>query len=142
MIETRPLSRMELNQLLLDAPFMETKNLYQFLEQNDFTSYEFLNNENVVYRYGLIINGRPIYMAHIVRNKKDLELWTVVTSDVKFQKTLYKHSKLALQEALKQFSPIYATMEKHLTKNLAWTEKLGFKRIFEDDNIVTLKIGE
>lgn len=142
MIEIRPLNRMELNQLLIEAPLQEKENLFKVLDTNNVYAYDFLNNEYVVYRYGLIIDNRPIYFAHVVKNDNRYELWTIVNSEVKHQKTLYKHSKLALQEALKQFSPIYATMEKHLIKNLKWTEHLGFKRIYENAEIVTLKIGE
>ena len=141
MIETRPLNRIELDYLLESAPKDETKNLLKFLSENNLNAYDFLNQNKIVYKFGLIIDGIPAYFAYIFDKQYGYELWTVVNKDVMQQKTLYKYSKLALQEALKKFSPIYATMEKNLHKNLKWTEKLGFKRIFEDNNIVTLKIG-
>lgn len=141
MIEIRPLNRIEVNLLIAEALEDETRNLVKFLKENDYDAYEFLNQPQVVYKFGLIIDKRPIYFAHIYFDGDRYELWTVINKDTTQQKTLYKYSKKALEEALKQFSPIYATMEKHLVKNLRWTQKLGFKPIYQDGNIVTLKIG-
>ncbi|MES1987154.1 MAG: hypothetical protein V4440_03835 [Pseudomonadota bacterium] len=141
MIETRPLTRVELNLLIAEAPEDETRNLLAYCKINNIDVYDFIN-QNSVYKFGLVIDKRPIYFAHVKDKQYGYEIWTVVNSDVSQQKTLYKYSKLAVQEALKKFSPIHATMEKHLHKNLKWTERMGFKRIHEDDRIVTLKIGE
>lgn len=140
MIELRPLNRIELYSLIQQAPKDETKNLNKFLKEHDIDAYEFLNNSHVVYRFGLIINTRPAYMAHVAQNGNAYEIWSVVNSEVKEQKTLYKYSKQAIDEALKQFSPIFATMEKTLLKNIAWTKRMGFKQIHEDEKVVVLKI--
>ena len=142
MIEVRPLNREEVNRLIFEAPEDEVKNLVKFIKEENLNIYDFLNNDKIVYKYGLIIDGRPIYLNHVVNNDGKYEVWTVVNSNVKEQKTLYKYTKMALKEALKNFSPLYATMERHMDNNIRWTEKLGWKKIYEDNEIVTLKIGE
>jgi hypothetical protein len=140
MIETRPLNRVEILEVLNNAPDSETRNLKLYLDKYGFNAYEFLNI-NSVYKYGLIINGRPIYFAYVhKRNKDGYELWTVVNSDVKEQKSLFKYSKINLMNALKEFSPIYATMETENIKNIRWVIRLGFKKIFKDDKNIIFKI--
>lgn len=138
-IEDRPLSKIEINLLLAEAPELETRNLINFLKNSNEDAFNFFST-NSVYRFGLIIDNRPIYFAYITNFDNKYELWTVVNSGVLEQFSLYKYSKRSLKNALKDFSPIYATMEKHNKKNLAWVKSLGFKAIDEDDLLITFMI--
>ncbi len=138
-IEDRPLSRYELNQLLIEAPEPEVRNLLMFMRSANEDAFDFFNKYSV-YKFGLIVNQRPVYFAYITHLDDRYELWTVVNSDVKEQYSLYKYSKLSLKKALKEFSPIYATMETHNQKNLEWVTKMGFRRVNEEQDIITFMI--
>lgn len=140
MIETRPLTKIEMNMLIAEAPESETSNLVHYLNVTNQDSYDFLNRY-AVYKFGLIIDKRPIYLAYIVQQSFDkYELWTVVNSNVKQQFSLYKYSKRSLDKALELFSPIYATMQTHNLKNLEWVKHMGFEEISRYKNTVTFKI--
>lgn len=139
-IEDRPLNRIEMNLLLAEAPETETRNLVAHLRSANIEAFDLFNQDCCVYKFGLIINQRPVYFAYITNYDGKYELNTVVNDKVREQYSLYKYSKRSLKKALEQFSPIYATMEKHLTRNIKWTEHLGFKKIAEDDTTVTFKI--
>lgn len=138
-IEDRPLNRLEVQELINDAPETETRNLKTFLREFNLDAYSFLHKHSV-YRYGLIVNGRPVYFVYISNLNGKYESWSVVNSNIKDQIALFKHSKKNLKEALKQFSPIYATMEKSSPKNIEWTKRLGFKEVSQDECTITLEI--
>lgn len=139
MIENRPLNKIEINLLLAEAPESEVSNLIRYLRCINQDAYDFLN-QDAVYRFGLIADQRPIYFAYIICKNNKYELWTVVNKDVKEQFSLYKHSKRSLEQALVQFSPIYATMETHNHKNIEWVKRMGFKEIINNGNTITFKI--
>lgn len=140
MICSRKLNRKEIQQILLEAPIEETRNLINFLKKYNLDAFDFFTKKSI-YSFGLVSNGRPIYFAYIIPSGNGIyELWTVVNSNVKEQFSLYKYSKKSILEALKSFSPIYATMEKINDKNMKWVERLGFSKIFDDGNIVRFMI--
>lgn len=139
MIETRPLNRVEINLLIAEAPDSEVRNLINYLKLIKQDAYTFLN-QDAVYSFGLIADGRPIYFAYICRVGHRFELWTSATSEIKHQFSLYKYSKRSLMRALESFSPIYATMETHNQKNLDWVKHLGFTEIANDGRTVTFRI--
>lgn len=140
MIEYRELTKEELQDILMDAPLEETRNLVRFLHQRNQHAFDFFK-EKSVFSFGLVSDGRPIYFAYIIPNKDgEHELWTVVNSNVKEQFSLYKYSKKSLLYALILFKPIYATMEKVNERNIKWVEHLGFKRIFDDGKILKFMI--
>lgn len=138
-IEDRPLNRIEMTILIAEAPETEVKNLVKYVEAINEDIFDFLN-ANSVYRFGLIINKRPIYFAYITGFDGKYELWTVVNSNVQEQFSLYKYSKRSLRKALEEFSPIYATMETHNQKNIDWVKKMGFKEVKKVSNEVTFMI--
>ncbi len=139
MVINRPLNKEEIVQLLNNAPESETRNLKIFLEKRNTEAYSFLNN-NAVDSFGLIIDTVPVYFAYLIPCNDRYELWTVVNKDVKHQFSLFKHSKREINRVLEKFSPIFATMEKYNHKNIAWVEHLGFKRIYEDKEVITFEI--
>ncbi len=111
MIENRPLTDNEINEILLNAPDSETKNLNRISDILNIDACTLLNR-NAVYKFGLIINKRPVYFAHVIESIGKYHLWTIVNSDVKEQHSLFKYSKRETMKALKDFSPLYARMEK------------------------------
>lgn len=135
MIEVRPLNGQELDSLIKTAPESETRfirNSCKVLEMTPFKFFEKCAQEQC----GIVINNRPIYQGSII----DGEFWTVVNSDVKEQFTLYKVAKRKAFEWASKHGPLTAKMYKDNEKNLRWTERIGFKRIAEDENTVTLKL--
>lgn len=141
MIETRPLTKDELILLLAEASAGEVKNLDAYLHKYNLDPYDFLNKDTV-YKFGLIVDHRPIYFAYIKKHDGKYFWWTVVNSDVKEQYSLYKHAKKALNDALNLYSPIYATMEKQNATNIRWVERMGFNRVYEDESIITFRIAK
>ena len=139
MTEVRRLNREEVNRLIDEAPFSEVKNLRKELVRQGIDAYDFFDKYGIEH-FGLVIDGKPIYIAVLIDNGNEKELWTVVNKDVKEQYSLYKHSKKGISEWVKKYKTIYATMEKVNTKNLDWTKRLGFKPIIEDDDCITLRI--
>lgn len=137
MKEIRPLMREELLRLLKEAPDSETK----FLRESGRDSYEFFQDNSIVIQ-GLIIDGRPIYIAAIMQGKEDRYVfWTIVNRDVPHKIDLCKYSKRQLKEWLNQFGCIFATMPKGNTTNQKWTEWLGFIKFEEDEDTITYKLG-
>lgn len=137
MIEIRPLMREELYRLLNEAPEHETK----FIRQLGVDPYDFFQGKAIVTQ-GLVIDGRPIYIAAVMQNKEEKYVfWTIVNSDVKNTVALCKYSKRELKKWLTQFGCIYATMPKGNVVNQKWTEWLGFKMIEEDTDTITYKLG-
>lgn len=135
--EIRPLLRDELERLIKEAPIEETK----FLKESGRDPYEFFNNQSEIVN-GLIIDGRPIYIAAVMLNKDQKHVfWTVVNSDVQEVITLSISVRKQLKIWLEQFGTIYATMGKTNKDNMKWVEWLGFKKIEEDIDTVTYKIG-
>lgn len=129
--------REELLRLLKEAPDHETK----FLRDSGVDGYDFFNTNSLVMQ-GLIIDGRPIYIAAIMKNNIERYVfWTVVNSNVDNKFSLCKYSKIQLKEWLKKFGEIYATMPKGNIINQKWTEWLGFNKISEDEDSITYKLG-
>lgn len=140
MIESRELTKEELQDIIANAQIEETRNLTRFLYARQQSAFDFFT-DNSIYSFGLISDGRPIYFAYIIPNKNGVnELWTVVNSNVKEQFSLYKHSKKSLLCAISLHGKIYATMEKVNDRNIRWVEALGFARIFDDGKIVKFMI--
>lgn len=141
MIEIRNLMREELLRLLKEAPEHETKFLREMEEKTGEKCYDFFKRKSIVMQ-GLIIDGRPIYIAAIMQgNGEKYVFWTIVTSDVKDPVALCKYSKRELNKWLRQFGTIYATMPKGNVINQKWTEWLGFSKIEEDLDTITYKLG-
>ena len=140
MLETKRLNRLELNELINNAPKTEARNLLRITDNLGINPYDFFDKYAV--EHSGIINNRPIYMACIIPNaKKEYELWTIVNSDVKEQFSLFKISKRVLMQWLGKYKEIYATMEKNNLKNMRWTERLGFKKTRENNNLITYLLG-
>lgn len=138
MKEIRPLLREELLRLLNEAPDHETK----FIKESGMDAYKFFKEEALVTN-GLIIDGRPLYIAAIMQNKEGKYIfWTIANSNIKDTFSLCKHAKSGLKEWLERFGIIYATMPKGNIKNQEWTEWLGFKKIDEDLDTITYRLGE
>lgn len=138
-IEDRQLTRFEIDLLMAEAPESEVRNLIAYLKKANIDAFNFFN-KNSVYRFGLIINQRPVYFAYITNFDKKYELWTVVNSNVHEQFSLYKYSKRSLKNALQLFDPIYATMETHNQKNIDWVKRMGFKEIERTQDLVSFMI--
>ena len=137
-IEHRKLTEDEVNRLISEAEESETR----FLRDLDTNIYEFINNCSLV-NDGLVVNGRPIYLAALIKDINGLiRFWTVVNSDIDCGITLTKYSKKQLLRWVNLFGKIYATMEKINDKNMRWVEWLGFKKYKEDDRYITYIIGE
>ena len=136
-IEVRKLTMEELNSLIKDAPETETR----FIKKID-APYLWMSIF-AVEQSGLIIDGKPVYFGAIVRNPENFNLhfWTVVNKNVRHQFTLFKQTKKMLMEWLNKYKVIFATMYKDSEKNLNWVIRLGFIKIKEDSNTVTLMIG-
>ena len=129
----RFLTREEFNQLLKEAPETETRNLLRITREFNVDPYDFLIDISLE-KEGILINDRPIYLGIL---SKDKELWTVVNSNVKEQFTLFKVAKRGLKKLVDKYEIIYATMEKVNSKNMLWTERLGFKKYKENNCFIT-----
>lgn len=138
MKEIRPLLKEELNRLIQEAPDSETK----FLKESGYDIYDFLNNKSEIVN-GLIIDGRPIYIAAVILNKEGKHIfWTVVNSNVKEKITLSISVRKELNKWLDKFGILYATMGKENIINQKWVEWLGFNKINEDADTITYKLGD
>lgn len=142
MIEQRKLTRDELTQLILEAPDSEVRNMLKILGQIDMEPYDFFDEFAVDY-FGLISDGRPIYVAVITKNDDDeMEFWTIVNSNISNKFSLCKYSKRELKLWRQKYKKIYATMEKGASEeNKKWTEWLGFQKFSEDKDTITYAIG-
>lgn len=132
-IDIRFFTRYDFNKLLNEALDTETRNLIRITRELNQDPYDFLI-DNSLELWGLLINDRPIYLAVLSKNK---ELWTIVNSNVKQQFSLFKYAKRDLYKWLDKYGVIYATMEKVNPKNMKWTERLGFKKLKEDNFTIT-----
>ena len=141
MIEQRRLTKEEIEELIIEAPISETINLQQYLLSVKQHPYDFFNN-HAIDHFGLLSNGRPIYMAALVPNDEgQQEFWTVVNTDVKETFSLCKYVKRELKRWVQKYGDVWATMTKVRPQNIKWTEWLGFKKYNETDDLVTLRIS-
>lgn len=128
--------RDELYRLLNEAPKSET----EFIRNINEDPYVFFNRSKAL--QGLIIDGRPIYIAAVMLNSENKYIfWTVVNSNVKEKITLSISARRELKKWLGKFGTIYATMHKDNLTNMKWVEWLGFIKIEEDQDTITYKIG-
>ncbi len=140
MIEERRLNNKELARLFIEAPDTETRNLNRILWAMNMSAYDFFD-KYALEHYGLIIDGRPVYMVALVKNIDGRnELYTIVNSNVEQQFSLFKYCKRGLKGWLDKYKEIWATMENINKKNIEWSKRLGFKKMNEDDRIIILKL--
>ncbi len=139
MIETRNLTKEEFERLMNEAAESETR----FIKESGMDAYEFFNSGNLI--QGLIIDGRPIYIAMVRKGESgNYIFWTVVNSNVSREDkiTLSKLSKKELDAWKFVFKAIYATMTKENPIHMRWVERLGFVKIDEDETYVTYRLGD
>ncbi len=138
MIEERRLTNKELERLFIEAPDTETRNLNRILWAMNMSAYDFFD-KYALEHYGLIIDGRPVYMVALVKNIDGRnELYTIVNSNVEQQFSLFKYCKRGLKGWLDKYKEIWATMEKVNPKNIEWTKRMGFEVANNTDNLFTL----
>lgn len=136
-IEHRLLTKEELGRLIIEAEPSETK----FLRELTIEPSRFFKDYSLI-QDGLVIDGRPIYIAALIRsNDGKIRFWTVVNKDTGCVIQLSRHVRNELKKWLEMFETMYATMEKVNSKNMKWVEWLGFKSIEENDKYITYKIG-
>lgn len=141
-VESRILTEDEFNSLMSSAPESETENLFSAMERMGFLPYEFFQYKAVENR-GIVIDGKPIYFAALVKNTYgEIELWTVVNSDVKEQFSLFKIAHRTIREWIKKYKRIYATMDCSLQNNIRWTERLGFNKLYKQGRYITFLMKE
>ena len=148
MIEQRKLTRHEIVRLINEAPDEETRNLKKFIaelnrnNEKRMDAYDFFEAFGIDY-FGLLTNGRPIYMAILTLNDDDdLEFWTVSIKDPKYVLSLCKYVKRELVKWVEKYGEIFATMEKDASdENKKWTEWIGFHRYKEDNDTITFRIA-
>lgn len=141
MISIRPLTKDEFERLLYEAPDSETKALSEACGQLNMGAYDFFN-KYAFEHFGLLDNGRPIYLAGLMRNEQGYyELWTVVNSNVTNQIALYRKSKRYTMKHLPKYGEIYATLDKSFDLNRKWTEKMGFVKCSENEQTITYKLS-
>lgn len=137
MIERRQLTRKEVEQIVKEAAPTETYFIRSWCETYGLDPFDFLGSV-ARYQAGLVIDGRPVYLMSVVQN----ECWTVVNRSVNEQYTLFKTAKEEALWAAQKFGFITATMLKEGNeKNLRWTERIGFVRVSEDEDTVTLELS-
>jgi hypothetical protein len=136
MIEQRKLTKEEFEQLLKEA--VNAEGFKQTLE--GVKIYDFFN-DNAVEQSG-IVNSRPLYFGALVFNKlaDRYELWSIVSSKVKEQKSLYKITKKTALDWAKKYGSIYATMEKTQIQNMNWIKRMGFGVIEDKGDLITLRL--
>ena len=136
-IELRIPTREDIDFLIREAQDSETKFLRDFCCKNEIEPYDFLNEwskENIV----LCVEDKPIYLAALIENTLgQIELWTVVVTDVTNLITLCKYSKRVLKDWVKKYKEIYATMLRFDEENRKFVGWLGFEKIGEDANYIT-----
>jgi len=138
MIETRPLTKKELDIIIDEAQDSETRNLKRLVRE----PYEFFQRKSVA-QNGIVIDKRPIYFGAVTFNesKERFEIWTIVNKGIKNQFSLYKIAKRISRQWAKTYKVIYATMEKINFKNVEWTKRIGFIPVQETDRLITLRLG-
>lgn len=135
-IERRCLTEDELTRLIAEAEPSETK----FLRDSGVDAYDFFKNYSTI-EDGLVVNGRPIYIAALMKDDKGtLRFWTVVNKDTGCIIQLSRCVRDELRFWRKKFGPLYATMEKVSPKNMKWVEWLGFKVFEQDEQYITYRI--
>lgn len=136
MIEQRKLTSEELDILIMEALDSEKRGLVSVCQEMKMTPWELFRRYALDWD-GVVSDGRPVYVAAIISNGKNFELWTVVNSDVKEQISLFRCAKKGLKRWSYYIPSIYATMMKSWEKNRAWTERLGFKPCHETQDTIT-----
>ena len=139
MIEQRKLSPEELDLLIAEAPESEKHGFMALCDTMKMTPTEIFKRYSLDWD-GVIINGRPSYVAGIFSNGKRFELWTIVNSNVKEQISLFKCAKKGIKHWLGYVPELYATMMKSWDKNIRWTERLGFRPCGETMETITFVI--
>ena len=139
MIEQRKLSQEELDRLIAEAPESEKRGILGLCSHMNMTPSEIFKRYAFDWD-GVVSDGRPIYVAGVFSNGKIYELWTIVNSDVKEQISLYRCAKRGLKRWVEAVGLIHATMMKSWVKNIAWTERLGFKPCHETADTITFVI--
>lgn len=125
-----------MNALLKSAPEIETRGLRDLCSRWDTTPKEFfdLMADELT---GLVIDGRPVYLMALVNGA----VWTVVNSRVREQKTLFSVAKRFARDWARKYKRITATMfSGGNEKNIRWTERLGFKRLSEENGTITFEM--
>src|SRR3990167_6518387 len=79
MIEQRRLTEEELTSLIEEAPETEKRNLLEFLD-GELSPYEYLDRF-AIEQSGVIVDGRPIYMASIVPSHTGVNEFITVAND-------------------------------------------------------------
>ena len=138
MIEQRRLTKEELNRLIDEAPDTETRNLKRIMNNLGLEPFDFFD-KHALDHFGLISEGRPIYVAVLVNSKGKNEFWTVVNSKVKDIISLCKFCKREIKIWIDKYKEIYATMEDVTPENQKWTKWLGFKELNREGNLITYK---
>jgi hypothetical protein len=132
-IEVKPFSDMDIELLVLNAPTGEIK----FVKTLNMPLSEFLRLYAIEQK-GILVNNIPIYLGAIVFYplSKSYNLWTVTNSNVAEQFSLFKIAKRTIKEWSNKYHPLYAEMPKGNDKNINWTQRLGFRKISEENDIV------
>jgi hypothetical protein len=136
MIEQRQLTIDEMDRLLTEAPDEERSWMLELSKKLNQTPYEIFKRYAFDWD-GVVANGRPIYVAGVFFNGFRYELYTIVTSCVDVQLSLFKCAKRGLTRWIKDLPNIYATMQKSWVKNIEWTKRLGFKVCSETSDTIT-----
>lgn len=132
-IISRPLTDLEIELLIINAPESETR----FLKQINISASMFFGSYSTEQK-GILINNLPAYIGAVIYDPKTniYNLWTVVRNNLKEQFSLFKIARKTVREWAKKYRPLYAEMFKNNEKNIRWTERLGFKRISEDNETI------
>lgn len=108
-------------------------------ELNDFCNepYNFFN-ENAIEQIGIIVNGRPVYYAALIRNGTKNILWTFINSNLTNLEhiALYRAAKKEAQKWADKYGEIFSYINSSMELQKKWTLKMGFKKIFEENNLM------
>ena len=135
MIEQRPLTKVEFDALMLDAPPEMTRRL---VEVSKGAAWEFLQT-HVFQQDGGLENGRPIYYASLVKSSDGYYFCTVVSHKVHEQIAFFRKTRQALRDWEKKFQPLYAMMSTTQAKNIEWIKRMGFKEVENVNGTVKLE---
>jgi len=131
-IEVRRLKREELLRLIKEAPESEAR----FIKQLKHPYIYFLKAKE----QSGILTSRPLYFGALMKDGDKHILWTVVNKNVKQQFSLFKISKKTVREWADKYGKIYTTMYKGNDKNIRWAERIGFKPIKGDGEVITFAL--
>ena len=136
MVEQRQLTSEEVDRLILESSSEESGWMKLMSGRLNQSPYEIFKNYSFVWD-GVVIDGRPVYIAGVFKNGDRYELWTVVNQNVKEQISLFKCAKRGINSWIKDLPNIYATMKRSWVKNIEWTKRLGFKVCSETADTIT-----